>query len=368
MLFLQLLFGSQMWILGGFGEAFTPILSIGKRIRLRQKYDTFMESNIQEEKPQSQQLSMGRKIWRFLWIGGLSLVLLSVLLVVRYKFVNPMVTPLMCTRLVQQVVNPDRPVRLRHQYVSIDKISPYLVNAVVASEDGNFMRHHGFEISMMKSAYRENQLGRRVRGGSTISMQTAKNAFLPHQRSIIRKGLEAYFTQLIEWTWGKKRIMECYLNIIEFGDGIYGAEAASQYYFGHSAATLSPNEAAQLAVTLPSPLKRNPASKTPFFRSQTSVVQARAARYGRVNLDRPHDRKVSSKEETIFDFIKWYIEQEKGGGKKNSKSTGSASKSSHKVHATTPKQAHNEPATNAQPIEEPLAEPSPVENEEVSGE
>ena len=316
-----------------------------------------MESNTEEIKPIPERLSLSRRIWRVLWIGGLSLVLLSVLMVVRYKYVNPMITPLMCNRLVQQIVTPDRPVRLRHQYVSIDRISPHLVNAVVASEDGNFMRHHGFEINMMKSAYRENQQGRRVRGGSTISMQTAKNAFLPHHRSIIRKGLEAYFTQLIEWTWGKKRIMECYLNIIEFGDGIYGAEAASRYYFGHSAAELTPNEAAQLAVTLPSPLKRNPASKTPFFRSQTSVVQARAARYGRGNLDRVPTSKTSKKEETIFDFIKWYLEQERSGGKKDHKSSKKASattRTPRNQHATNTHPDGNQLAAKAEPTTEPV--------------
>ena len=132
---------------------------------------------------------------------------------------------------------------------------------------------------------------------------------------MVRKALEAYFTQLIEWTWGKKRIMECYLNIIEFGDGIYGCEAASQHYFGHSAANLTPNEAAQLAVTLPSPLKRNPGNRTPYFRKQTNIIQARAAKYGRVNLDRKPDKnskgkKKSASDETIFDFIKWLWEQE----------------------------------------------------------
>lgn len=217
----------------------------------------------------------------------------------------------MVQRFAQQLVEPGRKVHFERDYVRIDQISPHLVNAVVASEDGNFMRHKGFEVKQMKAAYRENQQGRRIRGGSTISMQTAKNAFLPHKRSMLRKGAEAYFTVLIEKVWGKKRIMEVYLNIIEFGDGIYGCEAASQHYFGHSAETLTRNEAAQLAVTLPSPLKRNPATKTPFFRKQTAVIQSRAASYGHVNLDKIPEPKQGKEPEGLWDFAKWYWEQER---------------------------------------------------------
>ena len=260
--------------------------------------------------------SLLRRIWRVVWIAVLVLWGLSIVEVAAFRFVNPPLTPLMVQRFFQQLTQPDRKVHFERHYVSIDHISPNLVNAVVASEDGNFMHHHGFDVRQLKQSYRENKQGRRVRGGSTISMQTAKNAFLPHRRSYLRKAFEAYFTQLIEWTWGKKRIMECYLNIIEFGDGIYGCEAAAQHYFGHSAEKLSPNEAAQLAVTLPSPLKRNPGHKTPYFRKQTGVIVARSARYGRVNLDRKPDQKNTKKkgkkkesEETIFDFIVWLAKE-----------------------------------------------------------
>ena len=148
-------------------------------------------------------------VWRILWITVVALFLLSIVEVIAFKFINPPLTPLMIQRFGQQLFQSDRKVHFERDYVSIDEISPNLVNAVVASEDGNFMRHHGFDVRMLKQSYRENKQGRRVRGGSTISMQTAKNAFLPHKRSMARKALEAYFTQLIEWTWGKKRIMEC---------------------------------------------------------------------------------------------------------------------------------------------------------------
>ena len=280
--------------------------------------ETFNQSEIndaQEAAPKRKKRSFLGKVWRIIWITVVALFLFSLLEVVAFKFINPPLTPLMIQRFGQQLFQKDRKVNFERDYVSIDEISPNLVNAVVASEDGNFMHHHGFDVRMLKQSYRENKQGRRVRGGSTISMQTAKNAFLPHRRSMVRKALEAYFTQLIEWTWGKKRIMECYLNIIEFGDGIYGCEAAAQHYFGHSAATLSRNEAAQLAVTLPSPLKRNPGHRTPYFRKQTNVVQNRAAKYGRVNLDRKPDKPAKGKkkkasEENLFDFLKWMWEQE----------------------------------------------------------
>ncbi len=194
-----------------------------------------------------------------------------------YKYINPPFTPLMVTRFFQQAFDEKRTIRFLREYVSIEEISPHLINAVVASEDGNFMRHNGFDMKQLKQSYKENKQkkNKRIRGGSTISMQTAKNAFLPHHRNYIRKGLEAYYTKLIEWTWGKKRIMEVYLNIIEFGDGIYGCEAAARHYFRKPASKLTRNEAAQLAATLPSPLKRNPKHKTPYFRKQTEVINGR---------------------------------------------------------------------------------------------
>lgn len=261
--------------------------------------------------------TLAGKIWRVLWIGVLSMWLLSLLLVVAYRVVNPPLTPLMVQRFFQQLTDKDRPVNFERDYVRYDDISQNLVDAVIYSEDQNFMHHHGFDVGALKSSYRENKHGRRIRGGSTISMQTAKNAFLPHRRSMVRKAFEAYYTQLIEWTWGKKRIMECYLNIIEFGDGIYGCEAASQHYFGHSCKELTKREAAQLAVTLPSPIKRNPDHQTPRFKKQTGVVQGRMSR-GHIHVENYREVQAKDKErgkhqETIWDFVKWYVEQEKKG-------------------------------------------------------
>lgn len=250
-----------------------------------------------------------RRLWRVVWITALCIILMPLLLLVVYKWVNPPLTPLMVQRFFQQVGDGSRKVQFERDYVSIDEISPNLVTAVVSSEDGRFMRHKGFDVPQLKQSYRENKRGRRVRGGSTISMQTAKNAFLPHRRSYLRKVLEAGFTIGIEKLWGKERIMEVYLNIIEFGDGIYGCEAASQYYFGHSAKTLTRREAAQLAVTLPSPLKRNPGHQTPYFKRQTSVVEGRMARYGRIDLKNKPKKRPNDNDETLWDFLKWMKKQ-----------------------------------------------------------
>ena len=249
--------------------------------------------------------SLGRRLWRVVWITALSIPTLLLVMLLLYRLVFPPLTPLMVQRFVQQVKDSDREVNFERDYVRIEDISPNMVTAVVASEDGRFMRHKGFDVPMLKQSYKENQRGRRVRGGSTISMQTAKNAFLPHKRSYWRKAAEAGLTIAIEKLWGKERIMEMYLNIIEFGDGIYGCEAAAQHYFGHSAKTLSRHEAAQLAVTLPSPLKRNPAKATPYFKRQTAVVEGRMAKYGRIDLKHKPKKRTKSDDETIWDFLKW---------------------------------------------------------------
>lgn len=254
---------------------------------------------------------MGR-VWRVVWVSLLSVWLVTVMQVLLGWFINPPLTPLMVQRWWQQMTEDGRPVRFERSYVAIDDISSNLVTAVVYSEDGLFMYHNGFDVKQMKIAYRENAAGKRFRGGSTISQQTAKNAFLPHSRTMLRKVAEAYYTVMIEAVWGKKRIMEVYLNIVEFGDGIYGCEAAAQHYFGHSAARLTQSEAAQLAATLPAPLRINPAHQTPYFRRRTADIKRRFA-WGRVDLDKPGDRSKLKKEdkETLWDFCKWRMEIKK---------------------------------------------------------
>lgn len=264
------------------------------------------------------ELRFAGRVWRVLWVTVLTVWLLTVMQVLLGWFINPPLTPLMIQRWWQQATQKDRPVRFERHYVQLDDISNNLVTAVVHSEDGLFMYHNGFDVKQMKVAYRENAAGKRFRGGSTISQQTAKNAFLPHSRTMVRKALEAYYTVMIEAVWGKRRIMEVYLNIVEFGDGIYGAEAASQHYFGHSAAHLTQNEAAQLAATLPSPLRRNPAHQTPYFKRRTADIKSRF-KWGRVDINKPVDKSKLKKEqrETLWDFYRWKKEQDKKAASKS---------------------------------------------------
>lgn len=276
------------------------------------------ENNNKESKPRRRwlkpwrALSPWRRVGRVAWMTVVGLWLLTLLQVFAGILINPPLTPLMVQRFFQQLKDDERTVRFERDYVSLDDISNNLVTAVIYSEDGLFQYHNGFDVKQMKQAYRENKSGRRFRGGSTISQQTAKNAFLPHSRTLLRKGAEAYYTVLIETFWSKRRIMEMYLNIIEFGDGIYGAEAASQHYFGHSAKTLSRREAAQLAATLPSPLKRNPSHSSPYFRRRTADIQSRFS-WGKVDLDNPDQKKQKKykDQEGIVDFMKWYFNKEK---------------------------------------------------------
>lgn len=214
------------------------------------------------------------KFFRMFFIVFVAVTLFFTLL---YKFLNPPLTPLMAQRFVEQIFDEEKEVRFKRDYVPIEDISPNLINAVVASEDGKFMKHSGFDFEELERSYKSNKAnkGKKIRGGSTISMQTAKNAFLFPHRTYVRKAFEAYFTKLIELMWGKKRIMEVYLNIIEFGDGIYGCEAAAQHYFNKSAKELTKTEAAQLAVSLPNPRKFNPNNRTQYFNKRVRTIKAR---------------------------------------------------------------------------------------------
>ena len=177
----------------------------------------------------------------------------SVGLVLFYRFVPVRYTSLMLIRQAEAREEGREP-RTCKRWVSIEDISPNLITAVVNQEDARFFQHKGFDVDAILEAYEYNYtVGRIARGGSTISQQTAKNAFCTPSRTYLRKAFEAYFTVLIEFLWGKDRIMEVYLNIIEWGDGIYGVEAASEYYFGHSAVMLDDAEAHFLARLIPHP-------------------------------------------------------------------------------------------------------------------
>lgn len=212
-----------------------------------------------------------RKILR--WSIGLFFAS-SLLAVIVYKWVPVPVTPLMLIRCCQQMSKGEK-IRLKFHWVKLDEeITPELALAVVASEDQKFLSHNGFDLDAISLAWEERVEGKRKRGASTISQQTAKNVFLWPGGGWFRKGLEAYFTILIELIWDKHRIMEVYLNIIEMGDGIYGADALAWQHFGRSADRLTRANCALIAATLPNPLKYS--SKNPskyMLRRQTQIMQ-----------------------------------------------------------------------------------------------
>ena len=216
-------------------------------------------------------------------------------------FAPVFVTPLMVQSSVEFVLKGEMPKNSK-TWVSIDEISPNMIQAVVASEDNLFLSHHGFSFDAINKAFEHNLKGKRIRGGSTISQQTAKNVFLFPQRSYVRKGLEAYFTVLMELTWSKKRIMEVYLNVIEMGDGIYGIEAASQEYFGIHASQLSKSQAALIAACLPNPRRFKANHPSGYIQRRKEHIIAVMSKVGPVIFDRvqsqpakKHKRKHHSK-------------------------------------------------------------------------
>ncbi len=192
---------------------------------------------------------------RWIYTSLFAFLGLSFVSVVALRFIPVAMTPLMVIRSVEQLNDKERDFRWEKDWVSMDHISKNVVKAVLASEDQAFFDHNGFDFVAIEKAIAHNKVSNKKIGASTISQQTAKNVFLWQGRNWVRKGLEAYFTVLIELVWPKERILETYLNVIEFGDGIYGVEAASRHYFHKSASEINKNEAAMLAAVLPNPLK-----------------------------------------------------------------------------------------------------------------
>lgn len=214
-----------------------------------------------------------KRLLRFLYTVMLWFLGLSVSLVVIYKFIPVPFTPLMIVRFVE-TKNNDQEVSFDHDWEPLGNISPNLQKAVIASEDGTFLQHHGFDFNAMGKALKNNQKGKKIKGGSTISQQTAKNVFLWQGRSYLRKGLEAYFTFLIELVWGKERIIEVYLNSIEMGNGIYGAQAASRHWYHKDASHLSVKEAAGIAAILPNPRKFKASNSSSYInKRKTKIVR-----------------------------------------------------------------------------------------------
>lgn len=220
---------------------------------------------------------MIRKIVRWFWKAMLWFFGLSILSVIVFKWVPIPFTPLMVTRIVEFKLDGGDAMH-SHEWVPLEEISPNLQKAVIASEDGNFLKHSGFDFKAMQKAYKNNKKGKRLKGGSTISQQTAKNVFLWQGRSYLRKGLEAYFTVLIELIWGKERIMEVYLNSIEMGNGVYGAQAAARHWYSTTAQDLTPKEAAGIAAILPNPRKYKASNSSSFISHRKEKIM-RVMRY-----------------------------------------------------------------------------------------
>lgn len=201
----------------------------------------------------------------------MAFVVVTNMLVLVFKFVDPPLTPLMLIRTVEQWWD-GKPLRIRQDWVPFNDVSENLSLAVMASEDQKFFDHAGFDWDAIDNAVDHNENSKRKVGASTITQQTAKNLFLWPQRSWLRKGLEAYFTVLLEFWWSKTRIMEVYLNIIETGDGIYGAEAACRNHFNHGSKRITAAEAASLAAILPNPLKWSPTKPLPGVRRRKNWI------------------------------------------------------------------------------------------------
>ena len=206
------------------------------------------------------------------FVAGFILALSAVVSVVANRLINPTHTPLMVMRAAQR--NDAYPARW--QWRPLSRISPHLIRAVIASEDSRFCTHNGFDWEAIRKVLEQlEEKGESSRGASTISMQTAKNVYLTQHRSYIRKGLEAGFTVLMEALWSKRRIMEAYLNVAEWGPGVYGAEAAARTYFNRSAARLTPDQAALLASTLPGPLFWRPNRPTRRIARKSRIIRKR---------------------------------------------------------------------------------------------
>ena len=209
------------------------------------------------------------KILKWLAVGFLAISVLSVLV---YRWVPVYVTPLMLIRCGESIIDGKTPA-IHHRWVPLEEMSKYMPVAVIASEDANFLSHHGFDFDAIRSAAKDMKKGKRRRGASTISQQTAKNVFLTPSSTWLRKGLEAYFTVLIELLWSKERIMEVYLNSIEMGPQIYGVETVALRHFGCQASELTRANCALIAATLPNPLKFSSLKPSRYMRKRQKQIE-----------------------------------------------------------------------------------------------
>jgi monofunctional glycosyltransferase len=213
----------------------------------------------------------GRKALFFLKWAVLLFFGSTLFVEVLFTLLNPPLTPLMIHRVIEQKLHGKK-ATLQKKWMPLRRISPFMIKAVVASEDNRFLEHWGIDVEAIQKAVKYNKQHRRKHGASTITQQVAKNVFLWPARTWLRKGFELYFTLTIDLIWSKKRIMEVYLNVIETGDGIYGVEAAARKYFFKPAEELTPGEAALIAASLPNPRKRNPASPSSYLLHRQSLI------------------------------------------------------------------------------------------------
>jgi monofunctional biosynthetic peptidoglycan transglycosylase len=212
------------------------------------------------------------QIMRFFWKLIIWFNIVSLFFVVLYKFVPVPYTPLMVIRYFENK-SAGKNIETKHHWVPLENISKNLQKAVIASEDGRFFEHYGLDFSAMQKAAVGNFKGKKLKGGSTITQQTAKNVFLWQGRSYFRKALEAYYTVLIELIWGKERILEVYLNSIEMGDGIYGADAATQHWYKKECKSLTRMQAAGIAAILPNPRRFSPNGSAYISRKQSKIAR-----------------------------------------------------------------------------------------------
>ncbi|HET6245691.1 MAG: monofunctional biosynthetic peptidoglycan transglycosylase [Bacteroidetes bacterium] len=224
-----------------------------------------------------------KRILKSLLKAIIGLFVFSLLIVLVFKWVPVPVTPLMLIRLAEQGIE-GKDFKLKKDWEPLDKIA-HLPLAVVASEDQRFPHHWGFDFESIEKAFKANKKGKRIKGASTISQQTAKNVFLWQGRNYLRKGLEVYFTALIELIWGKERILEVYLNVIEMGDGIYGAQAASQAYFKKNASNISSQQAALIAAILPNPRKYSAHKPSGYIQGRQQWVLRQMRNIGKLDFE-----------------------------------------------------------------------------------
>jgi monofunctional biosynthetic peptidoglycan transglycosylase len=217
--------------------------------------------------------------WIFLWLP-LCFVLFTLTQVLFMRWLPPPATSFMANRWLEARLGGEDGFALRYDWRNAGEISPNLPIALVAAEDQDFPNHHGFDFKAIDKAMDSNKRGRKLRGASTISQQLAKNLFLWQGRSYLRKGLEAWYAVLIEATWPKRRILEVYANVVEFGDGIYGAEAASRHFFGKPAARLTLSESARLAAVLPSPRRYDAGRPGPYVQRRARWIEGQVRHLG----------------------------------------------------------------------------------------